>query len=136
VLQVQIDPAYQPSELLHALVRVEAKTLIYAEKYKSSNCYEMVQTLIPELNDSAHAGIEINSSKLPALKTLILMSNKQYRSVPLEFRCSMHYYYYAPEYVRFNLPLPMLYCGNLPQSSFTLSASLRESCRLANQRGE
>jgi hypothetical protein len=26
-------------------------------------------------------------------------------------------------------------CGNLPQSSFTLSASLRESCRLANQRG-
>jgi hypothetical protein len=26
-------------------------------------------------------------------------------------------------------------CGNLPQSSFTLSASLWESCRLANQRG-
>jgi hypothetical protein len=27
------------------------------------------------------------------------------------------------------------FCGNLPQSSFTLSASLRESCRLASQRG-
>jgi hypothetical protein len=26
-------------------------------------------------------------------------------------------------------------CRNLPQSSFTLSASLQESCRLANQRG-
>jgi hypothetical protein len=25
-------------------------------------------------------------------------------------------------------------CGNLPQSCFTVSASLRESCRLANQR--
>jgi hypothetical protein len=27
-------------------------------------------------------------------------------------------------------------CGNLPQSSFTQSASLRESCRLAYPRGE
>jgi hypothetical protein len=27
-------------------------------------------------------------------------------------------------------------CGNLPQSSFALSARLRESCRLANQREE
>jgi fatty-acyl-CoA synthase len=79
VFQVQIDPAYQPPELLHALVKVEAKALICAERYESSNCYEMVQTLIPELNDSAQAGIEINSSKLPALKTLIIMSNIQYR---------------------------------------------------------
>jgi hypothetical protein len=39
----------------------------------------MVQTLIPELNDSTEAGIEISSSKLPALKILIIMSNIQYR---------------------------------------------------------
>ncbi|XP_023721499.2 medium-chain acyl-CoA ligase ACSF2, mitochondrial [Cryptotermes secundus] len=79
VFQVQIDPAYQPPELLHALVKVEAKALICAEKYKSNNCYDMVQTLIPELNKSAEGGIEITSSKLPALKTLIVMSNAQHR---------------------------------------------------------
>jgi fatty-acyl-CoA synthase len=87
VFQVQIDPAYQPRELLHALAKVEAKALICAEQYKSSNCYETVQTLIPELNSSAEGGIEISSSKLPALKTLIVMSNKQYRSVPLDIAC-------------------------------------------------
>jgi hypothetical protein len=30
----------------------------------------------------------------------------------------------------------LIHCGNLPQSSFALSARLRESCRLANQREE
>lgn len=79
VFQVQIDPAYKPPELLHVLVKVEAKALICAEKYKSSKCYDMVQTLIPELNDSAEGGIEITSSKLPALKTIIVMSNTQHR---------------------------------------------------------
>ncbi|PNF23398.1 hypothetical protein B7P43_G12237, partial [Cryptotermes secundus] len=79
LIAVQIDPAYQPPELLHALVKVEAKALICAEKYKSNNCYDMVQTLIPELNKSAEGGIEITSSKLPALKTLIVMSNAQHR---------------------------------------------------------
>lgn len=79
LIAVQIDPAYQPPELLHALVKVEAKALICAEQFKCSNCYESVQTLIPELNDSAEVGIEISSSKLPALKILIVMSNKQYR---------------------------------------------------------
>jgi hypothetical protein len=79
VFQVQIDPAYQPPELLHTLVKVEAKALIFAEEYQSNKCYDKVQTLIPELNESAEVGIEITSSKLPALKTLIVMSNTQYR---------------------------------------------------------
>ncbi|PNF29202.1 hypothetical protein B7P43_G10798 [Cryptotermes secundus] len=79
LIAVQIDPAYQPPELLHALVKVEAKALICAEQFKCSSCYETVQALIPELNKSAEGGTEITSSKLPALKTLIVMSNKQYR---------------------------------------------------------
>jgi fatty-acyl-CoA synthase len=79
VFQVQIDPAYQTPELLHALVKVEAKALICAEEYKSNKCYDVVQTLIPELNDSAVGGIKVTSSKLPALKTIIVMSNTQHR---------------------------------------------------------
>lgn len=84
MFQVQIDPAYQPPELLHALVKVGAKALICAEQFKSSNCYETLRILIPELNYSAEGGIEISSSKLPALRTLIVMSNRQYRSVSFD----------------------------------------------------
>jgi fatty-acyl-CoA synthase len=79
--QIQLDPAYQPAQILHALTKVEAKALICAEEFKSNNYYQMVLTLIPELNDSPARGIEISSSKLPSLKSLIFMSNKQYRSV-------------------------------------------------------
>jgi hypothetical protein len=60
---------------------VEAKALLFAEKYKSSNLYETILTLIPELNDYAQCGVEISSSKIPSIKSLIVMSNKQYRSV-------------------------------------------------------
>jgi fatty-acyl-CoA synthase len=76
-----MDPAYQPPQLQHALVKSEAKALICAEKFKPNNFYEMVLTLIPELNECAEFGVEISSSKIPTLKTLIVMSNKQYRSV-------------------------------------------------------
>lgn len=79
LVAIQLDPAYQPPQLLHALTKGEAKALICGEEYKSNSYYQMVLTLIPELNGSPERGIEINSSKLPALKTLIFMSNKQYR---------------------------------------------------------
>jgi hypothetical protein len=42
----------------------------------------------------------------------------------------------AWETIRKNINISAKECGNLPQSSFTLSASLRQSCRLANQHGE
>jgi hypothetical protein len=54
----------------------------------------MVLTLIPELNDCAESGVEISSSKLPDLKTLIVMSIKQYRSVHLNvasISCTFQY---------------------------------------------
>jgi hypothetical protein len=49
--------------------------------------------------------------------------------------------YYLGKHVILNVWVTVLYfiqlsyCGNLPQRSFTRSASLRESCRLAIQRG-
>jgi fatty-acyl-CoA synthase len=79
--QILLDPAYQSRQILHALTKVEAKALICAEEFKSNNYYKMVLTLIPELSNSPARGIEISSSKLPALKTLIFMSKEQYRSV-------------------------------------------------------
>jgi fatty-acyl-CoA synthase len=86
--QIQLDPAYLSPQVLHALTKAEAKALICAEEFKSNDYYQTVLTLIPELNDSPARGIEISSSKLPALKTLIFMSKKQYRSVNIiNFLC-------------------------------------------------
>jgi fatty-acyl-CoA synthase len=79
--QMQLDPAYQPAQLLHALKKGEAKVLICAEGFNSNSYYQMVLTLIPELSDSPERGAAISSSQLPSLTTLIFMSNKQYRSV-------------------------------------------------------
>ncbi|XP_069678832.1 medium-chain acyl-CoA ligase ACSF2, mitochondrial-like [Periplaneta americana] len=79
LIAVQIDPAYRSQQLLHALNTVEVKVLICAENLGTTNFYKTVLTLIPELNDCPESGVEINNPKLPALKTLIVISNKQYR---------------------------------------------------------
>jgi fatty-acyl-CoA synthase len=76
---VQIDPAYQGPQLLHSLNKVDIKALICSEFYKTNSCYQIVRTIIPELDNCPESGIELKSSKVPALKALILMSDKQYR---------------------------------------------------------
>jgi hypothetical protein len=112
--QIQLDPAYQPPQLLHALTKGEAKALICGEEYKSNSYYQMVLTLIPELNGSPERGIEINSSKLPALKTLIFMSNKQYRSVKIINSLCLY-----RKILWYNLHLSYVLCAKLCSAIYT-----------------
>ncbi|PNF20733.1 hypothetical protein B7P43_G17298, partial [Cryptotermes secundus] len=79
LIAVQIDPAYQGPQLLSSLNKVGVKALICSEFYKTNSCYQIVRTVIPELDKCPESGIELKSSKAPALKALILMSEKQYR---------------------------------------------------------
>jgi fatty-acyl-CoA synthase len=79
VLQVQIDPAYLGPQLLHSFNKVDIKALICSEFYKTNSCYQIVRTVIPELDNCPESGIELKCSKAPALKVLILMSEKYYR---------------------------------------------------------
>jgi hypothetical protein len=79
VPQVQIDPAYQGPQLLHSLHKVGVKALICSEFYKTNSCYQIVRTIISELDNCPEAGIELKSSKAPTLKALILMSEEKYR---------------------------------------------------------
>ncbi|XP_069678185.1 medium-chain acyl-CoA ligase ACSF2, mitochondrial-like [Periplaneta americana] len=76
---VQIDPAYQAPELLHSLTKVEIKVIILTEFYKTHNCYEILRSLVPELDSCPESGVQIKCAKAPALTAVITMSDKQYR---------------------------------------------------------
>jgi hypothetical protein len=79
LFQVQIDPAYQAPELLHSLTKVGVKALLFSEFFKSNSCYQIVRTVIPELDSYPESGVQLQSAKVPMLQFLIIMSSKQYR---------------------------------------------------------
>jgi fatty-acyl-CoA synthase len=79
LLQVQINPANHALELLHCLNKAGVKALIFSELYKSNSCYQIMRTVIPELDSCPERGVQLQSTKVPLLQFLIVMSSKQYR---------------------------------------------------------
>jgi len=69
LILVNINPAYQASELEYALNRVDCKALITASRYKSSNYLEILEGLAPEIKTSEPGNLK--SARLPNLKILI-----------------------------------------------------------------
>jgi fatty-acyl-CoA synthase len=69
-IMVCINPAYRLYELEYALNKVQCKVLILADKFKSSNYIEMIQTLVPELA-SLQGGARLLSKKFPYLELVI-----------------------------------------------------------------
>lgn len=73
-IMVCVNPAYRLYELEYVLNKVGCKALITAEVFKTSFYLEMLQSLAPELADSKPG--ELNSEKLPHLKTIIRMGDE------------------------------------------------------------
>ncbi len=69
LILVNINPAYRVFELEYVLNKVEAKALILANQFKSSDYLAMVRELAPEI-DHCDSG-KLSSARLPHLKTLI-----------------------------------------------------------------
>ena len=69
IILVNINPAYRIAELEYAINKVGCKALILAESFKSSNYIAMVEELVTEISKSKSG--EINSARLPTLKTVI-----------------------------------------------------------------
>ena len=80
VILVNINPAYRSSELDYALNKVEAKALITAERFKTSNYLAILRTLAPEMDGATPGRLE--AAKLPHLKTIIQLGKQ---SVPGTF---------------------------------------------------
>ena len=71
---VNINPAYRTHELEHALNKVQVKLLICADRFKTSNYIEMLQTIAPELT-MCQPG-QLQSKKLPALQHIVRMGTQ------------------------------------------------------------
>jgi fatty-acyl-CoA synthase len=72
-VMVCINPAYRLYELEYALNKVGCRAIIAAEKFKTSDYLNMLQTLAPEL-DQCEPG-RLKSEKLPHLETVIRMGD-------------------------------------------------------------
>lgn len=72
---VNINPSYRLHELEYALNQSECSTLVIADQFKGSSFTEMIYSLAPELHDAAKG--QLQSSKLPELRTLILLAEDE-----------------------------------------------------------
>jgi hypothetical protein len=73
-----MDPAYLGPQLVHGLNKVGVKALVCSEFYKTNSCYQIVRSVIPELDGCSESGVELKGSRVPTLKALIFMSEKNY----------------------------------------------------------
>ncbi|XP_045473088.1 medium-chain acyl-CoA ligase ACSF2, mitochondrial [Harmonia axyridis] len=77
LILVALNPSYQVPEMEYSINKVGVKCLICPDKVKKMNYYEMLNTLIPELENS-EAG-QLNSSRVPSLKSLITISEDNFK---------------------------------------------------------
>lgn len=75
IILVTINPAYRLSELEYALNKVGCKTLILADRFKTSDYVGMVRALAPEASHCAPGSLK--SKKLPTLESLILIGKDE-----------------------------------------------------------
>jgi fatty-acyl-CoA synthase len=73
LILVNINPAYRPAELEHALRAVGCRTLITAARFKTSDYIAMIRELVPELGNGSG---ELKSSRLPELRHVISIAGK------------------------------------------------------------
>lgn len=75
LILVNINPAYQSSELKYALSKVGCKGIVTASKFKSSNYIDILNEVVPEAKSSRPG--HISSKDLPELKTLIRIDDEK-----------------------------------------------------------
>ncbi|MDC3415038.1 AMP-binding protein [Terrihalobacillus insolitus] len=76
---VTVNTSYQAQELEYLLKQSDTSTLILAESYKGTSYLDILKELCPEL-ENAKKG-EVNSSKFPYLKNIIVISNNYFENL-------------------------------------------------------
>jgi fatty-acyl-CoA synthase len=74
LIQVNINPAYRLNEIEYTLKKVGVKVLVAAERFKTSNYVEMIETLAPEIAASSPG--ELRSARLPDLRAVVLIADR------------------------------------------------------------
>ncbi len=74
IILVNINPDYRAGELEYALSKVGCKALVLATQSRHTDYVEMIRSLMDEPGDGS--GTTFKSSRLPELKTLVLISEQ------------------------------------------------------------
>ena len=76
LILVNINPAYQASELHYCLNKVGVKCLVAADSFKTQDYHKLLAEIIPELETSS-PGV-LASQAVPSLESVVMMSEKQH----------------------------------------------------------
>ena len=79
LILVNVNPAFQASELKYCLQKVGVKTLVTSESFKASNYIDIINNVLPEL--ASQSGTTINSSEIPDLKHIVSLTEKKFKGM-------------------------------------------------------
>ncbi|KAF0294736.1 Acyl-CoA synthetase family member 2, mitochondrial [Amphibalanus amphitrite] len=80
---VNVNQAYQANELEYCLKKVGVKTLVATDGYKTSDYYDMLTRLLPELTSEGESNVPLTlrSERLPHLRSVVMISQQRRRGV-------------------------------------------------------
>ncbi|XP_043223811.1 medium-chain acyl-CoA ligase ACSF2, mitochondrial-like [Amphibalanus amphitrite] len=80
---VNVNQAYQTNELEYCLKKVGVKTLVATDGYKTSDYYDMLTRLLPELTSEGESNVPLTlrSERLPQLRSVVMISQQRRRGV-------------------------------------------------------
>ena len=74
---VNINPAYQPQELLYCLNKVGVKAIVAAERFKTQDYFSILEQVVPELESAVLEKVE--SGAVPSLSRVVMMGETRRR---------------------------------------------------------
>ncbi len=75
LILVNVNPAFQQSELKYCLQKVGIKTLVMSERFKSSDYVKIVKDVVPQI-DKASNPLDLGAvPEFPELKNVVLIGN-------------------------------------------------------------
>ncbi|GJQ80425.1 hypothetical protein Trydic_g12282 [Trypoxylus dichotomus] len=77
LMLVALNPAYQAREIEYCINKVGISTIIFGDKYKKQNYYELLNKVCPEIV-MCEPG-KLKSGNVPSLKTTIFISEDSYK---------------------------------------------------------
>lgn len=78
---MNVNPAFQQSELKYCLQKVGIKTLVMSERFKSSDYVKIVKEVVPEIDKAANPLDLGKVAEFPHLKNVVLISDSQVKGM-------------------------------------------------------
>ena len=79
---VHVNQAYQARELEYCLKKVDVRTLVAADSFKTSDYYTMLTELVPSLADGEPGvPVTVRSERLPELRDIVMLGPERRRGV-------------------------------------------------------